>query len=312
MTNLELRAFAEEHVEPAARLLAMRHARHRAAAPLLAELDTRAAVEAAWRRDGSSGTAAFRDGRLVGYVVGSVGERRYLGRSAWIDRAGHAAADGEILRDLYARAAEPWVAAGVERHFANVPVGEEWLEPWYRLGFAQMHMAAIRASGGDEARLPAGVTIRRGGPEDVETAAIPLNQQIMRLQAASPSFLPVPVTEEEERADWAETFEDPGAAYFVAERNGRVVGHALLYPPDPDLGNPPDAVYLASTVTVPDVRGTGVGLALTNHVLVWAREAGYAAVATNWRVTNLLASRFWPARGFRPTFVRLYRAIGSG
>jgi len=31
---------------------------------------------------------------------------------------------------------------------------------------------------------------------------------------------------------------------------------------------------------------------------------------TNWRVTNLLASRFWPARGFRPSYVRLHRAPG--
>jgi hypothetical protein len=26
-------------------------------------------------------------------------------------------------------------------------------------------------------------------------------------------------------------------------------------------------------------------------------------------VTNLLSSRFWPARGFRETFLRLYRHI---
>ena len=32
-------------------------------------------------------------------------------------------------------------------------------------------------------------------------------------------------------------------------------------------------------------------------------------MTTDWRVTNLLASRFWPKRGFRPTFLRLYRSI---
>ena len=32
-------------------------------------------------------------------------------------------------------------------------------------------------------------------------------------------------------------------------------------------------------------------------------------MVTDWRVTNLLASRFWPQRGFRETFVRLYRHI---
>jgi GNAT superfamily N-acetyltransferase len=158
------------------------------------------------------------------------------------------------------------------------------------------------------------VTIRSGGPDDAESAAIPINRLIMELQARSPSYLPIPISEEEERADWAETFADPGVAYFVAERAGRVVGHSLLYPPDPDVGIDAGSVYLASTGTIVQVRGTGVGLALTAHVLAWAREAqaGNRTVVTNWRVTNLLASRFWPARGFRPTFVRLYRAIGEG
>jgi GNAT superfamily N-acetyltransferase len=175
-----------------------------------------------------------------------------------------------------------------------------------------MHMGAIRESGADAAALPAGTTIRRGGPDDVEKAAIPLNGLIMELQGRSPSFMPVPFTAEEERADWAETFDDPDTVYFVVEREGHVLGHSLLYPPDADFGTPQDAVYLASTATVQEVRGSGFGLALTAHVLTWAAEAGYGSVVTNWRVTNLLASRFWPARGFRPTFVRLYRAIGAG
>jgi hypothetical protein len=32
-------------------------------------------------------------------------------------------------------------------------------------------------------------------------------------------------------------------------------------------------------------------------------------MVTDWRETNLLASRFWPKRGFRRTFLRLYRSI---
>jgi hypothetical protein len=44
-------------------------------------------------------------------------------------------------------------------------------------------------------------------------------------------------------------------------------------------------------------------------VLHWAHETGYPAVATDWRMTNLLSSRTWPRLGFRPTFYRLVRAI---
>ena len=50
-------------------------------------------------------------------------------------------------------------------------------------------------------------------------------------------------------------------------------------------------------------------MALTEHALGWAHEHGYEAMITDWRMTNLLASRFWPRRGFRETFLRLYRSI---
>jgi ribosomal protein S18 acetylase RimI-like enzyme len=60
---------------------------------------------------------------------------------------------------------------------------------------------------------------------------------------------------------------------------------------------------------LPEARGSGIGVALTEAVLARAREEGYACMITDWRVTNLLASRFWPRRGFRPMFFRLYRSI---
>jgi hypothetical protein len=48
---------------------------------------------------------------------------------------------------------------------------------------------------------------------------------------------------------------------------------------------------------------------LTEAAFEWARARGYPAMVTDWRVTNLLSSRFWPNRGFRTTFLRMYRAI---
>jgi len=59
-------------------------------------------------------------------------------------------------------------------------------------------------------------------------------------------------------------------------------------------------------------RGRGAGVALTEHALEWAREAGYTAVQTDWRVANLESSRFWPRRGFRDTFYRLARRVEIG
>ena len=64
-----------------------------------------------------------------------------------------------------------------------------------------------------------------------------------------------------------------------------------------------------AAATDPDVRGSGAGIALTEGAFAWARERGHEVMVTDWRVTNLLSSRFWPARGFRETFLRLYRHI---
>ena len=75
------------------------------------------------------------------------------------------------------------------------------------------------------------------------------------------------------------------------------------------LGRPDGAAFLGFAVTHPDVRGSGAGLALTEASFRWARERGYEVMVTDWRATNLLSSRFWPSRGFRSTFLRLYRSI---
>jgi GNAT superfamily N-acetyltransferase len=61
-----------------------------------------------------------------------------------------------------------------------------------------------------------------------------------------------------------------------------------------------------------DPRVRGIGVALVAHAFAWAADHDYPVIRTDWRVTNLLASRFWPARGFRPVYLRLHRAVGIG
>jgi predicted N-acetyltransferase YhbS len=293
-------------------LLAARHARHRAAEPLLADADPEEAIRTTRSEDGTTGTVALRAGKVVGYVVAELGEHRYFDHYAWIGHAGHAAEDPEIARDLYAAAAAGWVEAGAKRHFVLVPPLPGDLDPWYRLGFGHMHVEAIRESSGRPRNLPPGVTIRRGGRDDVDIA-LRIDSLIYEHQRLSPSFGLITLRPEEEaRADWIETLEDPSAGYFVVERHGHPVGHSLLYAADPELGVPAGALYLASTATAPEERGAGIGVALTEHVLSWAEETGHPIVVTNWRMSNLLAERFWRARGFRPMFHRLHRVIGVG
>jgi GNAT superfamily N-acetyltransferase len=249
------------------------------------------------------------DGETAGYLIGSVDENEWWNRHVWI---GHATRYPEVVRDLYRAAAGRWVEDGAKLHVAFAPAVPELAEPWFRLAFAHMQAHGIRENGAAGAARPPGVVVRAGTISDLRGAPA-LATQILEHHRQAPTFtgLEVPVAEVF-LAGWEETLALPETAYFVAELDGRVVGHLLLEREEPDLARPPGSVYLAVAATVPEARGRGAGVALTEHALEWARKAGYATVHTDWRVANLESSRFWPARGFRETFYRLSRRVEIG
>ncbi|HSK15954.1 MAG TPA: GNAT family N-acetyltransferase [Gaiellaceae bacterium] len=306
---MEIVTFGGDHVAAAATLLAARHERHRAAEPLLPELEAaRAEVEAA----GTSGAAAVDGGDVAGYLVGTVRDDRSWGRHTWVAHGGWAVREPELVRDLYAVAAERWVGEGAKLHIVLTPALPELVDPWLRLGFGHMQAYALRESGGEPQPLPAGVTIRLGTPADLDAAA-ELLPAIWEHQRGSPTFtgFEIPAAAEY-RADWEETLAEHRATWFLAELDRELAGHLLLYPEEPSMAVPAGSVYLAVAATLPEARGRGVGVALTEHALAWAREAGHATVHTDWRVPNLESSRFWPRRGFRETFYRLARQVEIG
>jgi len=307
MAVLEVVPFADEHLDDAAALLAARHARHREAEPLLPELaDPRAAIEEEWRTDGASG--AFAPGR--GYLIAAPVTFRGI---TWM-RAGLAGqaieGDREAMRDLYAAAAQRWVDEGHPQHAVFLPSHDaELVDAWFRLSFGASAAMAIRETGLAQEPFDGGVTIRPGTPDDfAETARLEL--AMAEAMEPSPSFSDVtPQTYDEVLAEWREDDDWGPYELFVAERDGRVVGHILLYRRPPDLRVREDSIDLSQGSTEPQARGTGVGRALTEHVLAWAHAQGIPVMTTDWRMTNLWASRFWPKRGFRPVFLRLYRHI---
>jgi GNAT superfamily N-acetyltransferase len=292
--------FADEHLDAAAEMLAARHARHRVAEPLLpAEVDFRAQVESEWSADGASGVISPE-----GYLFG-----RPDSHGLTVGIGGHAVSgDPEHARDLYAAAAAAWVEAGHRSHMVFVPSSDEALvDAWFRLSFGASAVLATRETAGEEP-YDADVAIRPGTPDDFGSAAR-LELAMFESMQPSPSFSGLTLqTPEEVEAEWREDDFSP-FELFVAERDGRIVGHLLLYRRPPDLRVPPDSIDLGQASTYPEARGTGVGRALTAHAMRWADEHGHPTMVTDWRMTNLSASRFWPRRGFRTTFLRLNRVI---
>ncbi len=317
MSGLELRLFSDEHLEGASALLAARHARHRQAEPLLPALfeeptEAREQIEALWRREGAVGAVAFRQDRLVGYLVGAPADDSIWGANEWVELAGHAVEDAELVRDLYGAAAERWLAEGRGRHYVVVPAWDgSLLDAWSRLSFGRQHAYGIREV--PDVGWPDGA--RRAEPRDLE-ALLELAPLLARHQLLSPVFSARPFDDDvdELRAEIETEIAAEEIGSLVFERDGRIVGEFMVVPLAMSslhvgLARPEDACFLGHAVTAPEVRGSGAGLALTQASFAWARDRGYPAIVTDWRVTNLLSSRFWPRRGFRETFLRLYRSI---
>jgi ribosomal protein S18 acetylase RimI-like enzyme len=321
MAGLEVVPFSDEHLKAAARLLARRHARQRVTEPLVPERfqGSSAAAEelaAVWRADGVSGAAAFRGSRLVGYLVAAPREADLWGENVWVEAAAHAVEQPEDVRDLYRVAAARWVEDGRRRHYVLVPGNDvELVDAWFRLGFGQQQAYGIReVPAGTEARVPSRFVIREPREADIEQlldlgAALPAHQR------ASPVFSERPLPSLDAiRTEWQRTIAGSDERVLIGLLDGLPV--ACWATSDVQrssdfrgLMQPDRASFLLFAVTLPEARGSGVGVALTDAALQAAAADGYRTMVTDWRVTNQLASRFWPKRGFRTAFLRLYRSI---
>jgi GNAT superfamily N-acetyltransferase len=119
----------------------------------------------------------------------------------------------------------------------------------------------------------------------------PTFQQIV---AAGETYAyPDDLTSDQARSYWLEP--PPGHA-VVAIDGDRVLGTAKTGPNRPGRGA---HVATASFMVSPGAQGRGVGRALAEYVLQWARDAGYRSMQFNAVVeTNTAAVRLWQTLGF--------------
>ena len=91
--------------------------------------------------------------------------------------------------------------------------------------------------------------------------------------------------------------EPPPAHVVVAADGEQIVGSAKMGPNRPGRGA---HIATASFMVDPAAQGRGVGRALGEYVLAWARRAGYHGIQFNAVVeTNAPAVRLWQELGFR-------------
>jgi GNAT superfamily N-acetyltransferase len=268
-------------------------------------------VASLWAQDDVSGGVLLRDGDVAGFLLGTRREDQNWGANIWIEPAGYAVDEAELIRDLYAFCSQRWVDEGRTRHYALVPALDDQVDAWFRMSFGAQQAHGIKEI--DQQPWPPGA--RRAEPGDIE-ALMEIVPLIAEHHGRAPVFSGVDWDEDadELRTMLAAEIADDELGELVYERDGRVVAHFELVSAEKgsmhrSLAQPDRAALLGFAASLPGVRGSGAGVALTEAASAWAHEQGYATMVTDWRETNLLSSRFWPARGFRRSFLRLYRSI---
>src|SRR5262249_33686134 len=132
-------------------LLAERHRTHRLSCPLLParyanESTAAAEIAATFELPDASGAVALQGGKIVGFLLGAPKSSPAWGPNIWVDAAGHAAAEPELLRDMFALAAARWMEESRPAQYVLVPAtDDQLLHTWYRLGFGQQQAHALRS-----------------------------------------------------------------------------------------------------------------------------------------------------------------------
>lgn len=314
--------FKTSYIDNAAHLLANRHINERKVnKELPAKFEeigyAKKAIEALLVSN-SFGVAAIRDEKLVGYMIGTIQTDKNRERHTWIHYAGVAIAEdekAELYRELYAAFASEMVNRGSFNHYVMVPSGNAaMLNAWFCLGFAYEQVHGIREIPEvmESYRKHPDVQIRLANKDDEESIR-QLATIIMEHQAKAPVFAPGFIEERSDYQDgYAELIDDETARFWLALHQNEVVGFQVYMPAEASDENMliPDAcISLVVGATVESVRGMGVGSALLQNGLTYAKEAGFTSCETDWRMTNLESSRFWPKNGFKPTVHRLVRHI---
>jgi ribosomal protein S18 acetylase RimI-like enzyme len=254
---------------------------------------------------------AENNGRIVGHLYGALLDSPEYGNGAWTGPDGVSFNDADTLAALYSVAGSAWIDQNALEHYVWALDLADATAPWFNLGFARMHLRGVLKLGAPrEHVLPEKYSIRRGDARDIDLA-VALDRVLDEAQREGPSFS-LFVEHDSRREDLLDALEDPEVHHYVVDFEGVGVAQCMTFPLDARRGSFDATMHLSAVAVRPEHQGRGIALSMVDRALNDARDAGFAYVETNWRITNRRAASFWLRYGFTPTYVRLHRSIASG
>lgn len=330
MPALSVRPFESRDCVPAARLLADRHRRDRARLPVLrtdleAESPCRERLERLGGNLRAGGVVAVSpEGEVVGYLFGekmtlaptASGSMYVPPHSISIAPDAHAVASASdpvtVYRLMYAVLAEQWVKRGFFQHQVHIVPGDSAVEEaWVNLGFGRGTTAAVRNTGPVGTGRHPGIEIHQASTEDFAVVSA-LSDALSAFHSRAPIFWPL--LGEPHRAameDHRALLADPRNAHFVAYEDGRPIAMQTFARPGftPSIVEPEGNVYLFEGVVESTARGGGIGTALLEHSMAWAREQGDDHCTLHFASANPSGAPFWLRQGFIPVEYQMARHV---
>ena len=268
------------------------------------------------------GVAAWRGGSLLGYMVaGPSFEMRGLVASL-IPEYGHAVAPGEdaaVYGALYAATADRLVREGVHLHLVgHFADDRSATAELVHLGFGAIVAERLRdlsdvtpARPETDERDGHGDRIRRMRREESWKRLAPLAAEHAAYYRQSPLFLVKDDALDAAEED-LEGHRQAGDQLFVYAHGGEPLAYLVVGPchgtSEGRLLADTRTAQIRSAYATPSVRHGGIGSALLQHAVKWAREAGFARLFVEHETANLEGGPFW-RRHFSPFLVFSMRYV---
>ncbi|WP_042474757.1 GNAT family N-acetyltransferase [Bacillus ndiopicus] len=262
------------------------------------------------------GIGAFINSELVGYIIGELKHDTVRGRHIWGHYEGvaiRADQSPELIRSLYAKASEAWVAQGCFMHYMLIPLGNQvYYDACQRLSFFIQQVHGVMSMADYQPFENVSDAEVRVAHKMDSTTLGKMSSIIQSYQNAAPTFEPVlPEAVLEIKAGYEGIVEGNDETCLIAIKDMKELGFQVYYPSMSNLMTPDNSVELSVAGTYDVQMGKGIGKKLMNEGYRLMKEKGYSTMVTDWRITNLASSTFWPKCGFKPVAYRMVRYIDS-
>jgi isopentenyl-diphosphate delta-isomerase len=211
-------------------------------------------------------------------------------------------ADGEPDPDPAEVSETRWIPA--EALSDLLTQAPEQFAPWAFTVFSMMlnRPEARRGVGGRSESPPNNLILRKAEPKDIPTILNLLLQVNMVHHNGRPDLFKGPTTKYS-AAELEEILRNDETPVFVcADETGRVLGHGfcVMQHAGGRLMVEHDTLYVDDICVDGNARGRGVGRALYEHILAYAREKGCYNVTLNVWTCNPRAMAFYQRLGLEP------------